>query len=105
MNERGVVVAVLVLAVGTYALRATGVFARGRMRGSNIQSWAEVAVVALLAGVTATSTLYEATNFGGWARAAGVAAGGLAAYLHAPVVIVVAVSVAVTTALRAAGVA
>ena len=107
MNE--VVVAGLVLAIGTYATRRVGVEAGGSITG---RSWTaraeqllEQGVVALLIAVTVSSAVYDGGAVGGWARIAGVGLALGAAALRAPLVVSVLVGAAATALLRLAGVA
>ncbi|MGH3658091.1 MAG: AzlD domain-containing protein, partial [Micromonosporaceae bacterium] len=82
-------IAVLVLAVATYAFRVSGVLLRDRISISDdTQRWLTLPTVALLAALIATATLYEADEFGGWARVTGVAVGALAAVRRWPFILV-----------------
>ncbi len=60
--------------------------------------------MALLAALIATATLFSAEEFGGWARATGVAVGALAALRRWPFVLVVVLAAGVTAVLRLCGV-
>ncbi|MGH3663827.1 MAG: AzlD domain-containing protein [Micromonosporaceae bacterium] len=96
--------AVLILAAGTYAFRLAGPLLRDRIELSEpAQEWLTLPAVALLAALVATSTLFSAEDFGGWARVIGVSVGGVAALLRAPFVVTVVAAAVATAGLRALG--
>ena len=98
-------VAVLVLAVGTYAFRLAGPVLRERLRVSQrVQRLLSLGAVALLGALVATAALVDGDGFAGWARPAGVAVGALAAWRRLPFVVVVVAAAATTAGLRAVGV-
>lgn len=98
-------IAVGVLAVGTYALRYAGPMLRARFTlSAGVEKLMTAATVVLLAALVATVALTEAQEFAGWARPAGVLAGGVLAWRKAPFVAVVVVAAAVAAGLRAIGV-
>jgi branched-subunit amino acid transport protein len=98
-------VAVLVLAVGTYAFRLAGPVLRERLRVSQrVQRLLSLGAVALLGALVATAALVDGDGFAGWARPAGVAVGALAAWRRLPFVVVVVAAAATTAGLRALGV-
>ncbi|MGV4983109.1 AzlD domain-containing protein [Streptomyces sp. NPDC001709] len=100
------VVLILVLAVGTYALRLVGPVLHGRVEiPARVQELASAGAVVLLVALLATGALTEGGGFAGWARPAGVLVGGLLAWRRAPFVVVVVGAAAVTALLRVAGVA
>lgn len=96
---------VLVVAVGTYALRVAGPVLRDRVRvppeGERLLS---VTAVVLLASFVVVSALYESGAPAGAARCAGVAVGGVLAWRRAPFLVVVVVAAGVTAGLRVLGV-
>jgi branched-subunit amino acid transport protein len=97
--------AILLLAAGTYALRACGPVLHGRIELSDRVRWLlSAAAAVLLCALVATSALTSGHHFAGWARPAGVLAGGLLAVRRAPFLVSVLVAVAMTAALRLAGV-
>lgn len=99
-------VAVGVLAVGTYGFRIAGPLLRERVRlSARAETLAATAAVVLLAALVATAALVEGDGFAGWARPAGVLVGGLLAVRKAPFVAVVLAAAATTAVLRLAGVA
>jgi branched-subunit amino acid transport protein len=97
--------AILLLAAGTYALRAAGPALAGRIELSEQVRWLlSVAAAVLLCALVVTSALTSGHGFAGWARPAGVLAGGALAVRRAPFLVSVAVAVATTAALRLLGV-
>ena len=97
--------AILALAVGTYALRLSGVLLRGKLTLSvRVRQLLPMAAAALLAALAATAALTEGVGFAGIARPAGVAVGALLAWRRAPFVVVVVAAAATAALLRLAGV-
>ncbi|MGW3667108.1 AzlD domain-containing protein [Streptomyces sp. NPDC005141] len=97
--------AVLVLAVGTYAFRLAGPLLHGRVElSARVRRLLSAGAVVLLVALLATGALTEARGFAGWARPAGVLAGGVLAWRRAPFVVVVLGAAATTAGLRMAGV-
>ncbi|MFI8193013.1 AzlD domain-containing protein [Streptomyces sp. NPDC085946] len=97
---------ILVLAVGTYAFRLVGPVLHGRVElPVRTRELLSAAAVVLLVALLATGALTEGGGPAGWARPAGVLAGGVLAWRRAPFAVVVLGAAAVTAALRAAGVA
>ncbi|MFF7335071.1 AzlD domain-containing protein [Streptomyces sp. NPDC008150] len=98
------VVAVLALAVGTYAFRLAGPVLDGRVEiPPRVRSLLSTGAVVLLVALLATGALTEGHGFAGWARPAGVLVGAVLALRRAPFAVVVLAAVAVTAGLRAAG--
>jgi branched-subunit amino acid transport protein len=99
------VVAVVVLGVGTFALRFAGPLLRTRVRLSpSTERLLTVASVVLLAALVATAAFFEGDGFAGFARPAGVAVGGVLAWRKAPFVVVVMAAAATAATLRLLGV-
>ena len=97
--------AVLVLAAGTYLLRAAGLVLRDRVRvPARVERYIDLGATALLVALVATAALTDGGAFAGWARPAGVAVGALAAWRRLPFVLVVLLAAATTAGLRALGV-
>jgi branched-subunit amino acid transport protein len=91
------------LALGTYALKAAGPVLLGdRPLPRWLDRAAQRVPAALLAAMVVVSTLTEGRELVLDARAAGVAAAGVALRLRAPMALAVLVAVAVTAAVRAA---
>ncbi len=99
------IAAILALAVGTYALRLTGVLLGDRLNLSDrVRRVLPMAAAALLAALAATAALTEAGAFAGIARPAGVVVGALLAWRRAPFVVVVIAAAVTAAGLRLAGV-
>lgn len=97
--------AFLALAAGTYLIRLTGLLLRGRVDVPNrVERLLDLSATALLVALLATAALTDGDGFAGWARAVGVAVGGVAAWRRAPFVLVVLLAAAVTAGLRLIGV-
>ncbi len=99
-----VVAGMTTLAAGTYAFRLSGQVLRARIsfppRATRLL---QAGAVSLLAALVATTALTEGHGFSGFARPAGVLAGGVLAWRKAPFLAVVITAAAVTALLRLAG--
>ena len=96
--------AIAVLAAGTYAFRLAGPAFRHRLRISpRLQHLLSVAAAVLLTALVATAALTQGHGFAGWARPAGVLAGGVLAIRRVPFPLVVVAAAATTAVLRLAG--
>ena len=99
------VIATVVLGVGTFAFRFAGPVLRSRIELSpQVERVMAVSAVVLLAALVATSALLEGQEFAGYARPAGVAVGGVLAWRKAPFVVVVLAAAATAAGLRLLGV-
>lgn len=99
------VLATLVLGVGTYAFRCAGPALRSRIQMSpRVERLVAVAAVVLLAALVATATLLDGLGFAGFARPAGVFVGGVLAWKRAPFIVVVLGAAATAAGLRLLGV-
>ena len=99
------IAAILVLAVGTYTIRLSGVVLRDRLELSDtLQRVLPMAAAALLAALATTAALMEGAEFAGVARPAGVIVGVLLAWRKAPFVVVVVAAAATAALLRLAGI-
>jgi branched chain amino acid efflux pump len=97
--------AIAVLAAGTYAFRLAGPALRHRRRlPDRVSRLLSAATAVLLIALAATSALTEGHSFAGWARPAGVLAAGVLAARRAPFPVVVVAACATTALLRLAGV-
>jgi branched-subunit amino acid transport protein len=93
------------LAAGTFGFRLAGPVLRRRVRlSARMDRLLTAAAAVLLIALAAMSTLTEGHGFAGWARPAGVLAGGVLAIRRAPFPVVVVVACATTALLRLAGV-
>ncbi|HZO68764.1 MAG TPA: AzlD domain-containing protein [Kribbellaceae bacterium] len=99
------VVAILVLAAGTFALRFAGPVLRTRVEvPDRVEALLATAAVVLLAALVATAALTDGHGFAGIARPAGVLVGGVLAWRRAPFVLVVVAAAATAAVLRLLGV-
>jgi branched-subunit amino acid transport protein len=105
MNTPVLLVAIGILAIGTFSLRFAGPALRSRMEiPDRMQQLLAVAAVVLLAALVATSALTEGHGPAGIARPAGVLVGGVLAWRKAPFVLVVVAAAATAAVLRLLGV-
>src|SRR2546421_3927874 len=99
-------IAVLVLAAGTYAFRVSGLLLRDRFTlPDRVKELMSTAAVVLLLALIVTAALLDGKRFAGWALPAGVLVGGLVAWRKAPFVVVGIAAAAGTAGLRLLGVA
>ena len=99
------IVAILILAIGTYAMRLVGPLLNDRFTMSENAQWLmALAATVLLCSLAAISTLTSGEHFSGWARVAGVVVGGILAIRNAPFMAVVFAAAATTACLRLFGV-
>lgn len=97
--------AIVVLAAGTYALRLAGPMLQHRLRlPDRLRRLLSVGAAVLLVALVATAALTEGHGFAGWARPAGVLVAGILAVRQAPFPAVVIAAAATTATLRLCGV-
>ncbi|GAB6899656.1 AzlD domain-containing protein [Kineosporia succinea] len=97
--------AIFVLAAGTFAFRIAGPLLADRFEFSeSVQAWTTHAATVLLAALIATSTLVQDGEFAGWARLGGVGLAVVLVALRAPFPVVVIAAAAATAGLRQLGV-
>ena len=94
--------AIVVLAVITYAFRLVGPLCQGRL---TLPPAATVVFADAAIALALTSALFNGHDFAGWARPTGVLIAGALAARRAPFPVVVIAAAAVTALLRLAGVA
>jgi branched-subunit amino acid transport protein len=100
------IVAVLILAVGTYGFRVAGPLLRERVELSQrVEELMSTAAVVLLVALVATASLMDRQHFAGFALPAGVLVGGVLAWRKAPFIVVAIAAAASTAGLRLLGVA
>jgi branched-subunit amino acid transport protein len=100
------IIAIAVLAVGTYAFRIAGPVLRDRVElPERAKELLAAAATVLLFALIATAAVMDGRGFAGWALPAGVVVGGLLAWRKAPFIVVVIAAAATTAGLRALGVA
>ncbi|MEU8225963.1 AzlD domain-containing protein [Kribbella sp. NPDC048915] len=105
MNTTLVLVAIGVLAVGTFSLRFAGPVLRSRIEiPERAEQVVAAAAIVLLATLVATSALTDDQGPAGIARPAGVLVGGILAWRRAPFVLVVVAAAATAAGLRLLGV-
>jgi len=93
--------ALIALAVGTYALKSAGPLALGgRELRKSISRVATLLPAALLAALVVVATFSNGRSLTLDARAAGLAAAAIALVLRAPFIVVVLVAILVTAAVR-----
>ncbi len=98
-------IAIIVLAVGTYALRFAGPVLRSRITVSeSVKRYLTLSAVALLAALIGTAALLNGTEFVGVARPAGVVVGAVLAWRKLPFVVVVVAAALTAALLRLAGI-
>ncbi|MFG1920416.1 AzlD domain-containing protein [Cryptosporangium sp. NPDC048952] len=99
------VIAIVVLSVGTLGFRLAGPLLRERLTLSpRIESLMGRLTVVLLVALVATTATLEGGEFAGIARPAGVLVGGVLAWRKAPFVVVVIAAAATAAILRLLGV-
>lgn len=99
------VLAVLVLAVGTYAFRVAGPLLRKRVElPKRVEELMSTAALVLLVALVATAALMDGRQFAGVALPVGVLVGGLLAWRKAPFIVVVIAAAATTAGVRLLGV-
>jgi branched-subunit amino acid transport protein len=106
MSHPGLIlVAVLILAVGTFSLRIAGPLLRTRFElPERLEQVMSAAAVVLLAALVATAALTDGHGAAGIARPAGVLVGGVLALRKVPFVLVVVAAAATAAGLRLLGV-
>jgi branched-subunit amino acid transport protein len=97
--------AIAVLAAGTYAFRLAGPVFQNRLRiPARLQYLLAAATAVLLTALVVTAALTQGHEFAGWARPAGVLVGGALAIRRAPFPVVVVAAAATTALLRLSGI-
>lgn len=104
-HELQLLLAIVLLALGTYLMRASGpLLHRGTQQNEDTQAGLDRATIVLLIAVSLTSALFDGQELVGPARPIGVAAAVAAALLRAPVILVLVLAMLVTAVLRLLGV-
>jgi branched-subunit amino acid transport protein len=97
---------VLILAVGTFAIRYAGPMLRDRVALSKrMEEFLNRAATVVLVALVATSAIVVDGEWAGWALPAGVLVGGILAWWKASLAVVVIAAAATTALLRLAGIA
>ncbi|SDG75542.1 Branched-chain amino acid transport protein (AzlD) [Sinosporangium album] len=99
------VLAIVLLAAGTYAFRLAGPLLAGRITiPEQVRRVLSVSAVVLLFALVCTAALTQGHAFAGWARPAGVLVAGVLAVRRAPFPVVVIAAATTTAVLRLLGV-
>ena len=105
MSTANIVLVIVVLGVGTYALRVLGVVLRDRLTlPEPLLRLLPLAAAALLLSLAATAALTDAGEFAGVARPVGVLAGVIAAWRRLPFLAVVLIAAGTAAGLRQLGI-
>lgn len=97
--------AIVVLAAGTYAFRLAGPVFQHRVEiPDRLRRLLPVAAAVLLITLVVTAALTEGHGFAGWAKPAGVLVAGVLAVRRAPFPVVVIAAAATTAVLRLCGI-
>ncbi|EMN0829181.1 AzlD domain-containing protein [Providencia rettgeri] len=90
---------VLLLAVGTYLMRASGALLRGRVvLSENSKALFSAAAIIILFSVAVTSTLFSGEQLSDWQKIVGVLVAGVLTWYKKPFIVIV-LSAAIVTAL------
>lgn len=99
------ILAAIVLAIGTFAFRFSGPVLSARVElSSSVGRLMTLCAVVLLAALVAVTALLDGQEYAGIARPAGVAVGGVIAWRRAPFVVVVVVAAVTAAGLRLLGI-
>jgi branched-subunit amino acid transport protein len=97
--------AIVVLAAGTYVFRLAGPALRDRLEiPERLRELLAAATAVLLVALVASAALTEDQGFAGWSRPAGVLVAGVLALRRAPFPVIVVAAAATTALLRLCGV-
>ncbi|WP_018296801.1 AzlD domain-containing protein [Corynebacterium lubricantis] len=106
MSTAGFLTGLIILAVGTYLIRLSGVLVGARAQGDsakNIRLWLDRAAVLILLGVAVTQMVYEGSDLAGPARIIGVTMGVLSLFWKRSLILAVVIAMATTAVLRMVG--
>jgi branched-subunit amino acid transport protein len=105
MTAASLVVATVVLGVGTFAFRFAGPILRSRVEISpQLERLMAMAAIVLLAALVGIAAFLDGQEFAGIARPAGIAVGGVLAWHKKPFVVVVLAAAGTAAVLRLLGV-
>ena len=105
MTATSLIVATVVLGLGTFAFRFAGPILRARLDISpELERMMAMAAIVLLAALVGTSAFLDGQEFADFARPAGIAVGGVLAWRKAPFAVVVLAAAGTAAALRLLGV-
>lgn len=99
------VVAILLLAAGTFAFRYGGTVLRERIDlPEHVRELLSTAALVLLVALASTAALAKGQSFAGWALPAGVVVGGVLAWRKVPFLVAMVAGAGTAALLRVAGV-
>lgn len=105
MTITSLVVATVVLGVGTFAFRFAGPILRARIEISpQLERLMAMAAIVLLAALVSIAAFLDGQEFAGIARPAGIAVGGVLAWRKVPFAVVVIAAAGTAAVLRLLGV-
>lgn len=105
MTATSLIVATVVLGLGTFAFRFAGPILRARVEISpQLERVMAVAAIVLLAALVGTSAFLDGQEFAGFARPIGIAVGGVLAWRKVPFAVVVLAAAATAAVLRLLGI-
>ncbi|HDN2510253.1 MULTISPECIES: AzlD domain-containing protein [Providencia] len=92
---------IMILAVGTYLMRASGALLKGRVvLSENSKVLFSAAAIVILFSVAVTSTLFAGDAFSDWPKVLGVLVAGVLTWYKKPFILIVLSAAAVTALLR-----
>ncbi|HEM8291311.1 MULTISPECIES: AzlD domain-containing protein [Providencia] len=92
---------IMILAVGTYLMRASGALLKGRVvLSENSKVLFSAAAIVILFSVAVTSTLFAGDTFSDWPKVLGVLVAGVLTWYKKPFILIVLSAAAVTALLR-----
>lgn len=104
MTAASLILATVVLGLGTFAFRFAGPVLRARVElSAQLETLMAVAAIVLLAALVAITAVRDGQEFAGIARPAGIAVGGVLAWRKAPFVVVVLAAAGTAAVLRLLG--
>lgn len=94
-----ILVGIIILAVGTYLMRASGAYFNGKaVLSNNSKAVFSAAAIVILFSVAVTSTVFDGEHFSDLAKISGVLVAGILTWYQKPFIVIV-LSAAVVTAL------
>ncbi|EPL9570835.1 AzlD domain-containing protein [Providencia rettgeri] len=92
---------IMILAVGTYLMRASGALLKGRVvLSENSKALFSAAAIVILFSVAVTSTLFSGESFSDWPKVVGVLVAGILTWYRKPFILIVLSAAAITALLR-----
>lgn len=102
MDNSGLIFSgIMILAVGTYLMRASGALLKGQLTLSdNSKALFSAAAIVILFSVAVTSTLFSGDEFSDWPKVVGVLVAGILTWYRKPFILIVLSAAVVTAVLR-----